>query len=68
MNDPGLDEPISRAEGEVNETHEDDGDPNALDEEEEEQSYLIPARWWYASTASPLAAGTFGPIASAFSM
>lgn len=26
------------------------------------------SRWWYASTAFPLVAGTFGPMASAFSI
>ncbi len=26
------------------------------------------SRWWFASTAFPLAAGTFGPMASAFSI
>lgn len=67
MNDPGLDKPIGDAENEVNDDYEKDN-PNDIDEEEEEQSYLIPARWWYASTACPLAAGTFGPMANAFSM
>lgn len=67
MNDPGLDKPISNADGQV--SHQNDKDePDDYDEEEEEQSYLIPARWWYASTACPLAAGTFGPMANAFSM
>jgi potassium channel subfamily K, other eukaryote len=66
MNDPGLDKPIGDFDGEVNDENEQD-EPD-VDEEEEEQSYLIPARWWYASTACPLAAGTFGPMANAFSM
>ena len=66
MNDPGLDKPIADFDGEVND--ENDQDEPDVDEEEEEQSYLIPARWWYASTACPLAAGTFGPMANAFSM
>lgn len=26
------------------------------------------SRWWFASTASPLIAGTFGPMASAFNI
>ncbi|KAK2749373.1 Potassium channel [Myotisia sp. PD_48] len=30
--------------------------------------YLLPTRWWLASTAFPLLAGTFGPMASAFSI
>jgi hypothetical protein len=39
-----------------------------MDEEEEEESFLLPARWWYASTAFPLIAGTFGPMANTFSI
>ncbi len=39
-----------------------------MDEEEEEQNFLLPAKWWYASTAFPLMAGTFGPMANAFSI
>ena len=27
-----------------------------------------PSRWWFASTACPLLAGTFGPIASGFNI
>ena len=38
------------------------------DEEDEEQSFLNPSRWWLASTAFPLLAGTFGPMASAFNI
>ncbi|OJJ44263.1 hypothetical protein ASPZODRAFT_71853 [Penicilliopsis zonata CBS 506.65] len=30
--------------------------------------YLTPARWWLASTAFPLIAGTLGPMATAFSI
>ena len=26
------------------------------------------SRWWFASTAFPLVAGTFGPMASAFNL
>ena len=29
---------------------------------------LLYSRWWFASTAFPLVAGTFGPMASAFSI
>jgi potassium channel subfamily K, other eukaryote len=39
-----------------------------MDEEEEEKNFLMPARWWYASTGFPLVAGTFGPMANAFSI
>ncbi|OAP59113.1 hypothetical protein AYL99_06411 [Fonsecaea erecta] len=39
-----------------------------MSEEEQERNFLMPARWWYASTGVPLLAGTFGPIANAFSI
>ena len=29
---------------------------------------LLHSRWWFASTGFPLTAGTFGPMASAFSI
>jgi potassium channel subfamily K, other eukaryote len=82
MNDPGLDEPISDASAAVKENIEDsppaahqnaqkDGSKDStedMDEEEEEKNFLMPARWWYASTGFPLVAGTFGPMANAFSI
>lgn len=37
-------------------------------EREDEKSFLLPSRWWFASTAAPLTAGTFGPMANAFSI
>ena len=39
-----------------------------MDEEEQEKNFLLPARWWHASTGIPLVAGTFGPMANAFSI
>ena len=54
MNDPGLDGPIEQTgeqvEGEVT------GHDEEREEEEDEAAYMIPARWWYASTAFPLVA------------
>ncbi|KAH9214090.1 hypothetical protein DL95DRAFT_366023 [Leptodontidium sp. 2 PMI_412] len=64
MNDPGLDEPISNDAKDV-----ENQKSEARDEkEEDEQEFLAPSRWWLASTAFPLIAGTFGPMASAFSI
>ncbi|KAJ7026930.1 hypothetical protein C8F04DRAFT_1008592 [Mycena alexandri] len=37
------------------------------DDEEEEVGYFQPKRWWFTSTAFPLVAGTFGPLANFFS-
>ena len=71
MNDPGLDGPIADAATTVQGEHEKSQDDTAgpdMFEEEEEKSFLLPARWWYASTAFPLIAGTFGPMANAFSI
>ncbi|GME65430.1 potassium channel [Neofusicoccum parvum] len=65
MNDPGIDEPISNATQDLEQTP-----YNSVqkEEEEEEQDFLDPSRWWFASTACPLIAGTFGPLANAFSI
>ncbi|KAL2069586.1 hypothetical protein VTL71DRAFT_14265 [Oculimacula yallundae] len=70
MNDPGLDEPISHdakdVENRKGENGDGEGDAGVGDEDE--QDFLDPSRWWFASTAFPLIAGTFGPMASAFSI
>lgn len=64
MNDPGLDEPISNDAKDVENQQQDEQN----EREEDEQAFLEPSRWWFASTAFPLIAGTFGPMASAFSI
>ncbi|KAF1831826.1 voltage-gated potassium channel [Decorospora gaudefroyi] len=64
MNDPGLDEPQQEAVEDV-ENRIQSEDQQA---EREEREYLDPSRWWFASTAIPLIAGTFGPMANAFSI
>ncbi|KAF2197751.1 potassium channel-like protein [Delitschia confertaspora ATCC 74209] len=64
MNDPGAHEPINEAVEDV----EDGPDNEQKKLEEEEKDYLDPSRWWFASTACPLIAGTFGPMANAFSL
>ncbi|KAK3295131.1 uncharacterized protein B0H64DRAFT_302618, partial [Chaetomium fimeti] len=33
-----------------------------------ERDHLNPSRWWFASSAFPMIAGTLGPVASAFSI
>ncbi|KAL8986888.1 MAG: hypothetical protein Q9177_003862 [Variospora cf. flavescens] len=64
MNDPGLDEPIQQHSKDVEQERK-----NEIDfQKEDEQAFLDPSRWWFASTAFPLLAGTFGPMASAFSV
>lgn len=64
MNDPGLDEPISNDAEDIENRYQ-DGEQDA---EDDQDTYLQPSRWWFASTAFPLIAGTFGPMASAFSI
>ena len=60
MNDPGLDEPINETSDRVEKEVKEEEDF----EREDEQAYLNPSRWWFASTAFPLLAGTFGPMAT----
>lgn len=68
MNDPGLDDPIATAASQVQEKQDTEVAGSDVGEEEEETSASLPARWWWASTALPLIAGTFGPMANAFSV
>ncbi|KAJ5798009.1 uncharacterized protein N7503_007305 [Penicillium pulvis] len=75
MNDPGLDDAIA---DEANAL--DQHSPEAHPEDSNSTSYTdktpgqldtsgpLPAQWWLASTVYPLAAGTFGPMASAFNV
>lgn len=35
---------------------------------ENDAAHLDPSRWWFASSAFPMIAGTLGPVASAFSI
>ncbi|KAF2632529.1 potassium channel-like protein [Macroventuria anomochaeta] len=67
MNDPGLDKAATQAAEDV-EANNTQYDQDKEQAEEEEQEFLKPGRWWFASTACPLIAGTFGPMANAFSI
>ena len=71
MNDPGLDGEINKDATQVehersHSSHGADDNPDNLDKFQ--QAFLNPSRWWFASTAFPLIAGTFGPMASAFNI
>ncbi|KAJ7203758.1 hypothetical protein GGX14DRAFT_461096 [Mycena pura] len=84
MNDPGLEQPIKSSYETAAHTantklpnaakHGDKGILAAFrqeleqDEEEEEVGYFQPKWWWFTSTAFPLVAGTFGPLANVFSI
>ncbi|KAF2476405.1 voltage-gated potassium channel [Lindgomyces ingoldianus] len=65
MNDPGLDGPAQEAAQDVEHNIYEEDREKAR---KEEQDFLDPSRWWFASTACPLIAGTFGPMANAFSI
>ncbi|KAF6222885.1 hypothetical protein HO133_000936 [Letharia lupina] len=64
MNDPGLHEPLNQTQNKIEGVRKEEEDF----EQEVEQSFLDPSRWWFASTAFPLLAGTFGPMATAFNI
>lgn len=56
----------SHGQGQSEDQHQDKspgGDPIHNDE-----AHLDPSRWWFASSAFPMIAGTLGPVASAFSI
>ena len=68
MNDPGLDAPINNVDGQLRDKFVDSSSDSDQGEADEDGNFLLPAKWWYASTAFPLLAGTFGPMANAFSI
>jgi potassium channel subfamily K len=59
--DPGVEDGIKHSAGVVEDDKhgKEQGNTRALQQ---------PSRWWFASTACPLLAGTFGPIASGFNI
>ncbi|KAJ9272641.1 hypothetical protein DTO212C5_1368 [Paecilomyces variotii] len=79
MNDPGLDSTIAQEATEIDRhsanlgtDHDERPELGWADElrvrEGDVAEALKPARWWIASTAIPLVAGTLGPMANAFSI
>ncbi|KAI8635616.1 voltage-gated potassium channel [Xylariaceae sp. FL1651] len=66
--DANLNENIGEHTDVVDEFHnEKDLDCGHVDGHNQE-AHLDPARWWFASAAFPMVAGTLGPVASAFSV
>ena len=61
--DPGVEGTISEEAGNM-ENKRSENDRDQL----EEDDFMQPSRWWFASTACPLLAGTFGPMASGFNI
>ncbi|KAF2966437.1 hypothetical protein GQX73_g7144 [Xylaria multiplex] len=69
MEDAGLDENIAQHTEVVDNAH---GDNDQDDEDNHTfhagEVHLNQTRWWFASAAFPMIAGTLGPVASAFSI
>ncbi|KAJ6114940.1 hypothetical protein N7486_000718 [Penicillium sp. IBT 16267x] len=75
MNDPGLDDAIADGANALDQyspqAQPKDASSASCDDKKSSQpdpSSPLAARWWLASTIYPLAAGTFGPMASAFNV
>lgn len=60
--DPGIGATVKEAAEDV------EVGPSKHQEVMEEEDPMAPSRWWFASTACPLLAATFGPIANGFSV
>ncbi|KAI1078071.1 hypothetical protein F5B20DRAFT_549092 [Whalleya microplaca] len=65
MNDANLNENIGDQTQAVDGTDHEQIGHNAI---MNDQVHLDPSRWWFASAAFPMIAGTLGPVASAFSI
>lgn len=61
--DPGVEDGIKEGAEDIESDHT-AGEYQQRDEED----FLQPSRWWFASTACPLLAGTFGPMATGFNI
>ncbi|KAJ5357501.1 hypothetical protein N7541_004659 [Penicillium brevicompactum] len=68
MNDPGLDDAIADEAVALDQSSGQQKDTTDADGRSPGSQYPQAARWWLASTAYPLMAGTFGPMASAFNI
>jgi potassium channel subfamily K, other eukaryote len=68
MNDLGLDRPIQDAADQVADKYNKHGSGPEIGKDGDEKNVFLPAKWWWASTVFPLLAGTFGPMANAFSI
>ena len=62
--DPGIGESVSKAAEDVNPDHR----KNGITQEEDDDDYMQPNTWWFASTLCPLLGATFGPVANGFSI
>ncbi|KAI0477760.1 hypothetical protein GGR56DRAFT_424839 [Xylariaceae sp. FL0804] len=60
MDDAGLNENVGQ--------HSQAVDGPEREDEGQDHVHMNPSRWWFASAAFPMIAGTWGPVASAFSI
>ncbi|KAJ5820308.1 hypothetical protein N7474_005899 [Penicillium riverlandense] len=68
MNDPGLDDAVADEAGALDQPFGRQDSQNGENQAPVDHRHPEAARWWLASTAYPLTAGTFGPMASAFNI
>lgn len=61
--DPGMEDGIEKGAHDI-----ESSTPEEDAEQQEEEDFHQPSRWWFASTACPLLAGTFGPMATGFNI
>ncbi|EME39039.1 hypothetical protein DOTSEDRAFT_75659 [Dothistroma septosporum NZE10] len=62
--DPGIGESVSKAAQDVESDHKKD----EITQEEQDDDFMQPNTWWFASTLCPLLGATFGPVASGYSI
>ena len=65
--DPGMGEVVKQKSDNA-ETDPGGTESDLEEEKEEREEFTQSGSWWFASTACPLLAGTFGPIASGFNI
>ncbi|EGY14309.1 potassium channel [Verticillium dahliae VdLs.17] len=76
MNDPDLDarieDHVNEYQGEKSQSQDYSNDQSQEKQDEvrfeNDGFHMTPSRWWFASSAFPMIAGTLGPVASAFSI
>ncbi|KAI0142860.1 voltage-gated potassium channel [Xylariaceae sp. FL1272] len=68
MEDANLGDNIAEHGGAVDDAHGENRAPDGQGPDHKDEIHLDPTRWWLASSAFPMIAGTLGPVASAFSI
>lgn len=63
-----VEDNVEAFDGEANQPPKDEGQRAESHGITNDEAHLDPSRWWFASSAFPMIAGTLGPVASAFSI